>query len=225
MLALSHIYSLRPRAFPGGPLTWVREAIHYLDLGGVQATNLRDFGGSQGFWGGVTKLYASDCGLRRLDGIAQLSRVIWLYLDNNQLCEAELLRLLSGIPAGQLKALDISGNVGCTDEVLAALEAATAGACTTLPVPATEPHVTDAGSSNAAVDVSQYVAGLQELRALLVKAKEEQERLEKQLAEAAAAQKALETENGKLKYQVLHLKRAVVEGDEKLAAVRKDGKQ
>ncbi len=53
-------------------------------------------GGSQGFWGGVTKLYASHCGLRRLDGIAQLSRVIWLYLDNNQLCEAELLRLLSG---------------------------------------------------------------------------------------------------------------------------------
>mgnify|MGYP006973281111 CR=1 FL=1 len=45
------------------------------------------------------------------------------------------------------------------------------------------------------------------------------------IAQAAAAQKALETENSKLKYQVLHLKRAVAEGDEKLAAVGKDGKQ
>ncbi len=42
------------------------------------------------------------------------------------------------------------------------------------------------------------------------------------LPQAAAAQKALETENSKLRYQVLHLKRAVVEGDEKLAALQKE---
>ena len=33
----------------------------------------------------------------------------------------------AGVPAGQLKALDLSGNVGCTDEVLAALEAGRSG--------------------------------------------------------------------------------------------------
>lgn len=36
---------LSPAAFPGGPLSWVREPVHYLDLGGIQATSLRDFGG------------------------------------------------------------------------------------------------------------------------------------------------------------------------------------
>lgn len=37
--------ALRPANFPGGPLTWLTEAIHYLDLGGIQATSLREFGG------------------------------------------------------------------------------------------------------------------------------------------------------------------------------------
>ncbi len=37
---------------------------------------------------------------------------------------------------------------------------------------------------------------------------------------APAAPPQLETENSKLKYQCLHLKRAVVEGDEKLAALQ-----
>ncbi len=39
--------------------------------------------------------------------------------------------------------------------------------------------------------------------------------------QAAEARKQLETENSKLKYQVKHLKRAVQEGDEKLAAAPK----
>lgn len=39
-------------------------------------------------------------------------------------------------------------------------------------------------------------------------------------ARLPAARPQLETENSKLKYQCLHLKRAVVEGDEKLAALQ-----
>ncbi|KAL4444106.1 hypothetical protein ABPG75_011843 [Micractinium tetrahymenae] len=69
-------------------------------------------------------------------------------------------------------------------------------------------------SSSGAVDTSRYVAELQALRAVLVAAKAEQEALEKRVAE-------LETENSKLKYQALHLKRAVVEADEKLASLQK----
>lgn len=50
-------------------------------------------GGSPAFWGSVTKLYASNCQLQRLDGVELLTGVLWLYLDNNQLEEEELLRL------------------------------------------------------------------------------------------------------------------------------------
>ncbi|KAL4419426.1 hypothetical protein ABPG77_006353 [Micractinium sp. CCAP 211/92] len=71
-----------------------------------------------------------------------------------------------------------------------------------------------AGSNGGAVDTSRYVAELQALREVLVAAKAEQEALEKRVGE-------LETENSKLKYQALHLKRAVVEADEKLAALQK----
>lgn len=38
------LLQLQPASFPGGPLSWVREPVHYLDLGGIQATSLRDFG-------------------------------------------------------------------------------------------------------------------------------------------------------------------------------------
>lgn len=65
-----------------------------------------------------------------------------------------------------------------------------------------------------AVDTLRYVAELQSLRTVLLAAKAEQEALEKRVGE-------LEGENGKLKYQCLRLKRAVEEGDEKLAALQK----
>ena len=38
---------LSPATFPGGPLHFVREPCHYLDLGGIQASSLRSFGGFQ----------------------------------------------------------------------------------------------------------------------------------------------------------------------------------
>mmetsp|Transcript_42108 Transcript_42108/g.70260 ORF Transcript_42108/g.70260 Transcript_42108/m.70260 type:complete len:190 (+) Transcript_42108:498-1067(+) len=92
---------------------------HYLDLGGIRATCLLDFGGAPPFWGNLTKLYASRCKLHRLDGIAALTRIQYLYLDHNLLPEKEILRLLSDLPgaAHRLEALDVTSNIGCTPEV------------------------------------------------------------------------------------------------------------
>ena len=116
----------------------------------------------------MSKLYASNCGLARLEGVEQLTGILYLYLNDCALCEQELLRLrgeggagqgrqagggvglplkagvraLAGhpdwpllhslrhlpclhaaLPRAQLKALDISGNPGCCEEVVEALEA------------------------------------------------------------------------------------------------------
>jgi hypothetical protein len=106
-------------AIPGGLLQGLEhEGVHYLDLGGVQAASLLDFGGTDALWGGVTKLYASRCGLTSLDGIARLTSVRYLYLDHNQLGAEELRRLCAALPAGQLEALDLSGNCGGEDPEL-----------------------------------------------------------------------------------------------------------
>ncbi|KAI7842470.1 hypothetical protein COHA_003824 [Chlorella ohadii] len=69
------------------------------------------------------------------------------------------------------------------------------------------------GSGSGTVDTSRYVAELQALKAVLLAAAAEQEALEKRVAE-------LESEKSKLQYQCLHLKRAVAESDEKLAALQ-----
>ncbi|KAL4855330.1 hypothetical protein ACK3TF_004076 [Chlorella vulgaris] len=69
-------------------------------------------------------------------------------------------------------------------------------------------------SGNGAVDTSRYVAELQALQTVLLAAKAEQQALEKRVSE-------VEAENSKLKYQCVHLKKAVTEGDEKLAALQK----
>ncbi|PSC75985.1 MICAL C-terminal isoform B [Micractinium conductrix] len=79
---------------------------------------------------------------------------------------------------------------------------------------ALEAKLGGAAASAGGVDASRYVAELQTLREVLVAAKAEQEGLEKRVAD-------LEQENSKLRYQCLHLKRAVTEGDEKLAALQK----
>jgi len=73
-------------------------SVHYLDLAGLQAVSLGDFGGSAIFWGGLTKLYASRCGLRSLDGLEALNSIMYLYLDFNNLCENELQRLCRQLP-------------------------------------------------------------------------------------------------------------------------------
>lgn len=57
---------------------------------------------------------------------------------------------------------------------------------------------------------------LEELRDILLRAKDETDKLKLERDEAMAARTKLEEENSKLKYQIMHLKRAVVEGDEKL---------
>ena len=61
-------------------------------------------GGSPQFWAGVSKLYASNCGLARLEGVEQLTGILYLYLNDCALCEQELLRLRgeggAGLPVG-----------------------------------------------------------------------------------------------------------------------------
>lgn len=110
--------NLELRALPGRLLDHVDGPIHYLDLGGVQASSLADFGGSDELLAGITKLYASHCGLRSLDGLHRLPSIRWLYLDHNQLGEAELMRLAEVLPAGaRLEALDVRDNTGCTPQV------------------------------------------------------------------------------------------------------------
>jgi hypothetical protein len=105
---------------PGGLLAHIPAGTHYVDLGGVQAASLQDFGGRADFWGGITKLYASRCGLTHLDGIGSLTTVQYLYLDLNRLGAAELRRLCDDLPPGQLRALDLSGNPGLDDAGLLA---------------------------------------------------------------------------------------------------------
>jgi hypothetical protein len=59
------IYTLEPRRLldsydgDGDDVSGPEDAVHYLDLGGIRATSLRDFGGSMVFWGGLTKLYGA----------------------------------------------------------------------------------------------------------------------------------------------------------------------
>mmetsp|Transcript_35454 Transcript_35454/g.63237 ORF Transcript_35454/g.63237 Transcript_35454/m.63237 type:complete len:108 (-) Transcript_35454:1364-1687(-) len=74
------------------------------------------------------------------------------------------------------------------------------------------------GTAGPSQDTSKYAAALEEVRAVLVTSKAHQEELQAKYDEAVESQKTLETENSKLRYQVLHLKRAVEEGDAKLAA-------
>ncbi|KAI7842483.1 hypothetical protein COHA_003837 [Chlorella ohadii] len=108
---------------PGGVLSHVEGTVHYLDLAGLAARSLRDFGGSPELLGKVTKLYASNSGLQSLDGLERLTAVRFLYLDHNNLPESELLRLPDLLPAGvRLETLDLRGNPGLTPAVEAALE-------------------------------------------------------------------------------------------------------
>lgn len=87
---------LTARSLPGGLLAHVSEAVHYLDLGGVEADSLDAFGAPLSLWAGVTKLYASGSGLRTLGHAADhLTAVRFLYLDGNGLEECELRRLLA----------------------------------------------------------------------------------------------------------------------------------
>ncbi|KAL4421878.1 hypothetical protein ABPG77_003680 [Micractinium sp. CCAP 211/92] len=109
-------------ALPGSVLTHVEGPIHYLDLGACKAHSLADFGGADELLAGVTKLYACHSGLRYLEGLQRLRNLRWLYLDHNELGEAELLRLPELLPAGvQLEALDVRGNPGCSPGVEAEL--------------------------------------------------------------------------------------------------------
>ncbi|PRW51022.1 Leucine Rich Repeat family [Chlorella sorokiniana] len=113
----------RHAGLPGGVLSHVEATVHYLDLAGIQARSLRDFGGRAELWGKVTKLYASSSGLQSLDGLEQLSTIRFLYLDHNSLAESELLRLPDVLPAGvRLETLDLRGNPGLTPAVETALE-------------------------------------------------------------------------------------------------------
>lgn len=98
--------------------------VHYLDLGGIQARSLLDFGGSDALWAGITKLYASGSGLTSVDGVARLASCRYLYLDNNHLNAPEILRIAAELPPGaQLVALDVSGNPGADAATEAALAA------------------------------------------------------------------------------------------------------
>jgi hypothetical protein len=110
----------------------------------------------------------------------------------------------------QLAALEERAAVA--ERRVAALEARAAGehpraaaAARRAPTPHTYRSPRSAGpSAGGVVDRARYVAELRALREHLVAAKAEQD--------AAAAEAA------KLRYQVLHLKRAVAEADAKLAA-------
>jgi hypothetical protein len=120
-------------SLPGGLLnhipltddaTATATAIHYLDLAGIQATSLQDFGGSDDFWAGVTKLYASNSGLKSIDGISRLKKCRYLYLDNNNLPKEELLKLTSELQTSlhhKLITLDVMDNPGLDEEVTTAL--------------------------------------------------------------------------------------------------------
>ena len=68
-----------------------------------------------------------------------------------------------------------------------------------------------AAGGTGSINAAAYVSQLEALREIMVAAKAEQEQLENRVAE-------LTTDNSKLAYQVMFLKRAVKEADAKLAA-------
>jgi hypothetical protein len=99
-------------------------AVHYLDLGGIQADSLLHFGGTDEFWAGITKLYASHSGLKSIEGVAKLKGCRFLYLDNSNLPKNELLKLATELSASlhhKVVALDLSNNPGWDEEVEIAL--------------------------------------------------------------------------------------------------------
>lgn len=98
---------------------------------------------------------------------------------------------------------------GLDPQALQAFEARAAAAEQRLVV--LEAKLGSGSIAGGAVDTSKYVAELLALKEVLLAARAEQETLEKRVQE-------LESEKGKLQYQVLHLKRAVQEADERLAA-------
>ena len=96
------------------------QKIHYLDLSGIQAHSLQDFGGSDDFWAGITKLYASRSGLKSVLGISKLKNCQYLYLDHCNLNKNELLKLITELPASlhhRLVSLDLTCNPGWDEEV------------------------------------------------------------------------------------------------------------
>jgi hypothetical protein len=98
--------------------------IHYLDLGGIQARSLLYFGGTDEFWENITKLYASNSGFSKIDGISRLKNCRYLYLDNSNLPKEELLKLIHDLPASlhhRIVTLDLSNNPGYDEEVERAL--------------------------------------------------------------------------------------------------------
>lgn len=126
----------------GGLLSHLPTAtLHYLDLGGVQATCLSDYQGSEYLWSNIKKLYASNCGLQTVAGVSSLISCRYLYLDGNALQKEELLRLAEELPLTEIVALDISRNPGMDDEVEEALLASPAlAACEYFNGQRVDPH-------------------------------------------------------------------------------------
>jgi hypothetical protein len=111
---------------PGGLLAGVAGPLHYLDLGGVSAASLAEFGLPAAALAGVVKAYCCGSGLTSLDGVGPPAALRYLYLDGNALPEAALLALAAAPWARTLEALDVRGNPGCTPAACAALRAALA---------------------------------------------------------------------------------------------------
>jgi hypothetical protein len=110
---------------PGGLLAGIAGPLHYLDLGGVAAASLAEFGLPAAALAGVVKAYCCGSGLTSLAGFGAAAAALrYLYLDGNALPEADLLALAAAPWAALLEALDVRGNPGCTPAACAALRAA-----------------------------------------------------------------------------------------------------
>ena len=73
-------------ALPIKPLDAYRgTSLHYLDISGVRASCLADFGGDDETLAAVAKLYAGRCLLTNLRGLERFTSLRYLYLDHNLL--------------------------------------------------------------------------------------------------------------------------------------------
>lgn len=88
-----------------------KNMIHYLDLSNIKTACFRNYFHDFNQFSGLTKLYASNCDLKDINGLEELKSIRFLYLDGNFISELYPLSLLQDIVN-----LDISGNCGDTEE-------------------------------------------------------------------------------------------------------------
>eukprot|EP00966_Prymnesium_polylepis_P215539 4991355-Prymnesium_polylepis.1 len=92
-------------------------SLHYLDVSGIRANSIAEFGGDDVTVGGIVKLYAGRCQLVSLCGLERFTSLRYLYLEENNLrplewtdSEGRVHGLFDEATGWQLLNIDLQGN-------------------------------------------------------------------------------------------------------------------